>query len=78
MAPGEPGEQGLKDTTAFFAYLNKEGPQSTHLHLQIIARMFMGSNSKDSAHKCSIHASSKASLRFTIQHLLIEHLQETL
>lgn len=78
MAPGEPREQGLKDTTAFFAYLNKEGPQSTHLHLQIIARMFMGSNSKDSAHKGSIHASSKASLRFTIQHLLIEHLQETL
>lgn len=31
----------------------------------------MGSNSKDSAHKGSIHASSKASLRFTIQHLLI-------
>ena len=63
MAPGEPGEQGLKDTTAFFAYLNKEGPQSTRLHLQFIARMFMGSNSKDSAHKCSINASSKASLQ---------------
>ena len=40
MAPREPREQGLKDTTAFFAYLNKEGPQSTRLHLQIIARMF--------------------------------------
>lgn len=51
--PGGTQGTGLKrhGSARAFACLNQKGPQGTHLHLKFIARMFMGSNSKDSAIK---------------------------